>query len=255
MNVSALLNGTSNIRSSNYMYQMTQNLITQSTSMESQIYSVLQQMDAETSSSESTSAAFTSIDSFLKTYQSDLNELTESAVSLQTGNRQSIFSQYEDGDAELDDVVAAVEDFVNNYNDVTKLLEKNAERGTGVASHLSSFSRGIASEEMLKSLGISYGKDGTLELDKESLKKELEENYDSASKAIGGQYGLADRAKMKADQALQDSVQRIVSNDLQSLINDTQNFSSISYTNNFNKAGVFNLTNMYAVGLFVNTLA
>ena len=121
MNVSALLNGTSNIRSSNYMYQMTQNLITQSTSMESQIYSVLQQMDAETSSSESTSAAFTSIDSFLKTYQSDLNELTESAVNLQTGNRQSIFSQYEDGDAELDDVVAAVEDFVNNYNDVTKL--------------------------------------------------------------------------------------------------------------------------------------
>ena len=107
----------------------------------------------------------------------------------------------------------------------------------------------------MASVGISYGKDGKLVLDEKTLKESLEKDFDTAAKLIGGQYGLADRANLKAEQALQDSVQRIVSNDLSKLVSDTQNFDSMSYTYNFAKSGAYNLTNMYMVGLFVNTMA
>ena len=254
MSINTLLGGVSR-SSSNYWNSISQNLITQSTSMDSQIYHVLQQLNSDTSSSDTVTEAYMDIDSFLKTYQSELNELEQASVNLMTSNRQGVFSQYEAGKAEVDDVVSAVEDFVDSYNSVTSLLKNNESRGTGTASHLSSFVRGIGTDQSLKLVGIACNTDGKLTLDSEALKKALEEDYDTASSLIGGQYGIADRASTKAEQALGDSVQRIVSNDLSSLISDTQNFDSIQYTYNFNKAGVHNLSNMYVVGLFVNTMA
>lgn len=267
MSVNALL-GVSN--NSNYLYSITRNLLAQSTSMDSRIYSAVQQMsssNSSTSSSETTEAAYTSIDSFLKTYQSDLNELNEASENLMLSNRQGIFSQYEKGKADLDDVVSAVEKFVDSYNSVVSLLKDNESRGTGTASHLASFARGVGNVKTFDISGyiessnfsynniITYDKDGKMVLDSEALKKSLEEDYDTTSSLIGGQYGIADRAAAKADQALGDSVQRIVNNDLNSLISNTQNFNSIQYTYNFSRAGVYNLSNMYAVGLFVNTMA
>ncbi len=255
MSVNALLGGIYGSNNSNYLYSITQNLITQSTSMDSAVYMALQQIDSGTSSSETVDAAYTSIDSFLKTYQSDLNELQQVSADLMLSNKQGVFSRYKSGEAELDDVVSAVEDFVDSYNMVTSLLENNESRGTGTASHFASFTRGVGAEQVLDAVGISYDKDGKMVLDSEALKKALEENYDTVSSLIGGQYGIADRASMKADQALNESVQRIVNNDLSSLISSTQNFNSIQYTYSFSKAGAYNLSNMYAVGLFVNTMA
>ncbi|MBR5509238.1 MAG: flagellar filament capping protein FliD [Lachnospiraceae bacterium] len=254
MSINALLGGASR-SSSNYWNSISQNLITQSTSMDTQVYHILQQLNSDTSSSETVSEAYADIDTFLKTYQSDLNELKQTSVNLMTDNRQGVFSQYEEGKLEVDDVVSAVEDFVKSYNSVTSLLKNNEGRGTGTASHLSSFTRGIGAEQSLKLVGITCNTDGKLTLDSEALKKALEEEYDQTSSLIGGQYGIADRASTKAEQALGDSVQRIVNHDLSSLISNTQSFDSIQYTHNFNKAGVHNLNNMYVVGLFVNTMA
>ncbi len=255
MSVTSLLNGIYGSSNSNHLYGITQNLISQSTSMDSRIYAAVQQLNSGASSDKATSAAYSDIDTFLKSYQSELNGLVDTASSLQLSNKQSIFSEYENGEADLDDIVSAVGEFIDSYNSVTSLLGDNADRGAGTASHLGSFTRGVASDSALEMLGISYDKDGKMVLDSEALKTALEEDYDTAASLIGGQYGFAERASMKAEHALQDSVQRIVSNDLNSLINSTQSYSNISYTYNFNKAGAYNLSNMYAVGLFVNTLA
>lgn len=252
MSINSLLSGVSNTSS---IYQVSKNLITKSTSMESQIYSAVQEMTSSEKSnsvSEKTDAAYMSIDSFLKTYQSDLNELEANAEKLLQSNKENIFNQYESGKAKQEDIVSAVQEFVDSYNSVTALLEKNEGRGAGTASHLSSFLRGIGGESTLEAIGITYDSDRKMQLDTETLKKALDENYDTTAKLIGGQYGVADRAMMKADQALADSVQRIVSNDLNDLISSTQNYNSIQYTNNFSKAGAYNLSNMYVVGLFVN---
>ena len=255
MSVNGLFSGIYRNNNTNSLYQTTYSLITQSTSMESQVYSYLQQMDSDKSSSETVSSAYTDIDTFLKTYQSELNTLKEKVSNIQMANSQSVFRDYEKGTADLDDVVAAVGEFVDSYNEVTKFLESNAGRGAGTASHLSSFQRGLASGQALESIGISYDKNGKLVLDEKKLKENLEKDYGTTTKLIGGQYGLADRANLKAEQALEDSVQRIVSNDLSRLVSDTQNFDSISYTYNFSRSGAYNLTNMYMVGLFVNTMA
>lgn len=229
-----------------------QSLISQSTSMNAQIFSAVQGLsNGSTASTE----AYTDIDKFLKTYQSDLNALNTSAMDLVQSNEKGVFASYEKGKATIEDIVSSVEQFVKDYNSVTDLLGSNEDRGTGVASHLAAFNRGSASDKALEALGISYDKDGNMQLDAEALKKALEDDYDTTKELIGGQYGLASRTMMKADNALSDSVQRIVSNDLGSLVGSTQNYSSIQYTYNFSKAGAYNMSNAYVIGLFVNTTA
>ena len=61
-------------------------------------------------------------------------------------------------------MVSAVEDLVKRYNEVSGLLKDNGDRGTGAVSHLASFGRGMADAKTLKAVGITYNKDGELEL-------------------------------------------------------------------------------------------
>lgn len=229
-----------------------QSLIRQSSSMDTQVYAAVQSLNSGSSSS---ATAYTDIDKFLKTYQSELNALSNSSMDLIQSNHKSVLARYEAKEATTDDIVASVEDFVEDYNSVTDLLAANSERGNGVTSHLAAFNRGNLSEQALADIGITYDKDGNMKLDSEALKKALEEDYDTAADLIGGQYGLASRALSKTENALSDSVQRIVSNDLDSLISSTGNYSSIQYTYSFSRAGAYNLSNAYAIGLFVNTTA
>ncbi|MCI8565470.1 MAG: hypothetical protein HFI39_03990 [Lachnospiraceae bacterium] len=167
---------------------------------------------------------------------------------------------------DADKIAGAVQDLVDSYNAVTNLLEKNAGRGAGTAAHLSSFQRGMAHEKTLKAVGISTNKAGDLVLDKEKLMEALQKDYDGTMDILGGQFGLAENAAQKADRALSDSVQRIVSNDLggKSTSGSTGNtsggnsgVSGNQYTNfaNFAASGAYNLMNYYAVGMLLNTMA
>lgn len=157
-----------------------------------------------------------------------------------------------------DEVVSAVEDLVKNYNQVTSFLEDNADRGTGAASHLASFQRGMANDKTLEAVGITYNKDGELTVDKDKLKKALETDLEGTKSLLGGQFGIAQKAATRADSALSEPVQRIVNNDLASAVSTkSQDFSSdnFKYFSNFAKSGPYNITNYYTVGLLFNTLA
>ena len=156
-----------------------------------------------------------------------------------------------------DEVVSAVENLVKGYNSVTKLLEENSGRGTGAAAQLSSFKRGMADEKTLKALGITYDKDGYMQLDKDALKDALESNFEATQSLIGGQFGIADRAAARADSALSDSVQRIVNQDLASAItqNQNDNYAGFTQLGNFVRSGPYNLSNYYTVGLLFNMMA
>lgn len=160
---------------------------------------------------------------------------------------------------DVDAIVSAVEDLVKDYNSVTSLLADNADRGAGAAAHYNSFDRGMADDKTLAQLGITHDKEGNLVLDKEKLKSELENNYERTSELIGGQFGLAERAESKAEAALSSSVQRIVSNDLADIMEQTQGydgyFGGFRYMNNFTRGGAYNLGNYYTVGMMLNTLA
>lgn len=170
---------------------------------------------------------------------------------------------------DTDKITSAVQDLVDSYNSVTNLLESNSGRGTGTAAHLASFQRGMAHEKTLAALGITTNKAGDLVLDEEKLVEALEKDYDFVVDTLGGQFGLAEKAAQRADQALSDPVQRIVSNDLGgsssssgssgsgSSAGSAANAASNPYMQfaNFVSGGAYNLANYYAVGMLLNTMA
>lgn len=202
---------------------------------------------------------------YSQSYTSDTNNVSIAYgrvdVELKKEGTTNIYSG-----VDTDRITDAVQDLVDSYNSVTNLLEANSGRGRGTATHLASFQRGMAHEKTLAALGISTNKAGDLVLDKEKLVEALEKDYDFVVDTLGGQFGLAEKAAEKADRALSDSVQRIVSNDL----GGSSSGSSASgggagssasagnaYTQfaNFVAGGAYNLANYYAVGMLLNTMA
>ena len=124
----------------------------------------------------------------------------------------------------------------------------------------------MAHEKTLAALGITTNKAGDLVLDKEKLTEALEKDYDFVVDTLGGQFGLAEKAAEKADRALSDSVQRIVSNDLGGNTSSSSGSGGSAgsaasagnaYTQfaNFVSGGAYNLANYYAVGMLLNTMA
>ena len=157
-----------------------------------------------------------------------------------------------------DTVVSAVEDLVKSYNEVSGFLKDNADRGTGAASHLASFGRGMADAKTLKAVGITYNKEGKLELDKDTLKNALETDLEGTKSLLGGQFGIAEKAARRAESALSDPVQRIVDSDLATAASKSRQDTSSAnfrYLSNFARSGPYNITNFYTVGLLFNTLA
>ncbi len=162
-----------------------------------------------------------------------------------------------------DKVVSAVKDLMDGYNSVQSLLEGNASRGIGATAHAQAFGRGMAAEKTLNAIGISYNKDGKMELDEDKLKEALEKDFNGTKEILGGQFGIAEKVASRTDMALSDSVQRIVSNDLgestksETAVSKNQSYDRSGYQSfyNFVKSGPYNLGNYYAVGLLLNTLA
>lgn len=168
---------------------------------------------------------------------------------------------------DADKITDAVQDLVDSYNAVSNLLEANSGRGAGTAAHLSSFQRGMAHEKTLAAVGISFNKAGDMVLDKDKLLEALQKDYEGTKEILGGQFGMAENAAQKADRALSDSVQRIVSNDLGGNTSSSNSGNSTSSSNkgisgnqytyfaNFAASGAYNLMNYYAVGMLLNTTA
>ena len=160
-------------------------------------------------------------------------------------------------------MVSAVKDLMDGYNSVQSLLEGNASRGIGATAHAQAFGRGMAAEKTLNAIGISYNKDGKMELDEDKLKEALEKDFNGTKEILGGQFGIAEKVASRTDMALSDSVQRIVSNDLgestksETAVSKNQSYDRSGYQSfyNFVKSGPYNLGNYYAVGLLLNTLA
>ena len=200
---------------------------------------------------------------YSQTYSSDTNKVSigygRVDVELKKEGTTNIYSG-----VDTDEITSAVQKLVDSYNSVTNLLEANSGRGSGTAAHLSSFQRGMAHEKTLAAVGISIDKKtGDMVLDKEKLVEALEKDYDFTVETLGGQFGLAENASQKADRALSDPVQRIVSNDLggsKSSGNASSSGNSAvnnqyAYFANFVAKGAYNLSNYYAVGMLLNTMA
>lgn len=155
---------------------------------------------------------------------------------------------------DTDKIVSSVKDLTDSYNKALKLLNDNADRGTGVTNQLRNLVRGLASEKSLEKVGITTKKDGTLKLDQEALKKSLKESPRMTKEIIGGNYGVAQTGFTKASQAMTANASSLIGNDLKEM--QAQSLSDpFNFMNLYSRNGVYNVNNYNALGLMINYLA
>lgn len=150
-------------------------------------------------------------------------------------------------------VVSAVDDLVGSYNQALKVLNDNADRGSGVMNQLRSMVNGLSSEQTLGKLGITTKKDGTLVLDKSVLEKNLKENPEFTKEVLGGNYSVAQTGFQKASSAMRANAASLISNDLKELEQDVIS-DPFNFMNMYSRTGAYNMSNYNALGLMMNYL-
>ncbi len=175
-----------------------------------------------------------------------------------------------------DEIASAVKDLADKYNNAVSFMSSNAGNNAAMARHLSALERSIPTEGALKTLGMSVDTTGKLQVDTDAFKEKLDGGYDFVKNTLGGQYGIAQRTGSKASSMLDSSIDSLMgtssktsaataqkvssaakANDLNNLLGSTDDMSTLYFSSfaNFAKSGTYNLSNYYAVGMMLNTLA
>ena len=223
-----------------------------------------------TASSSLKNATSTGTSSFLLGYKRTLEDLESVSEQLRLGSRDNVFSKYESAlaklenaatdedrkaaqsavDAAREDVISAVKEFADQYNETVSFLEGNAERSDTVANQLKSMQRALSTEGALATVGLSVSASGSLQVDEDKLGKALDDSFNSVKDTLGGQFGIAERAATRATQILDNaSIESIAG------ATDSGSISDFTLFANFATSGGYNLSNYYAVGALLNMLA
>lgn len=251
------------------------------------------------SASSTNSASSVSTSSFLLNYKQKLTDLETASAKLQVGTKDNVYSKYESAlealskadtedakksaqakvDKAREDIVSAVTDFADKYNNTISFLQSNSNRGAGVARQQASLERALPTEGALKTLGMKVNTTGKLEVDKDALNKALTDGrYSSVKETMGGTYGIAQRMGSRATNILDSSIETVAGSsktsssasstnkpastskpsssvsDLFSSSNDDSMSAYFTSFASFAKSGAYNLSNYYAVGMLLNTL-
>ena len=231
---------------------------------------------SSTSSSSTTVNKNTSTSTFLLTYKNNLTALETSAEKLRAGSKDNVFSKYESALATLskattdeekasaqaavdkakEDIVSAIKDFADSYNNAVSFLDSNSSRSNTVKTQLASLQRSLTSTDAMARIGLSVDKSGNLQVDETKLNKALDENFASVKDIMGGQFGIAERAATKASNILDfSSVERIAGVSESGSSSDASSLDYWTIFSGFATKGAYNLSNYYAVGSMMNTLA
>lgn len=269
--------------------------------LEKQLSAKTDGTSSTSSSSGSNSASSVSTSSFLLNYKQKLTDLESASAKLQAGTKDNVYSKYESAldalskadtedakkaaqakvDKAREDIVSAVSDFADKYNNTISFLQSNSNRGAGVARQQASLERALPTEGALKTLGMKVDTTGKLEVDKDALNKALTDGrYNSVKDTMGGTYGIAQRMGSRATNILDSSIDTVAGSSKTSSASSTGSTSAssnagksndsvsdlLSYSNDdsmsayftsfasFAKSGAYNLSNYYAVGMLLNTL-
>jgi len=220
-------------------------------------------------SSDIRSATSTGTSSFLLGYKRTLQDLEAVSEQLRLGSRDNVFSKYESAleklsnattddekaaaqkavDGAKQDIISAVKEFADQYNDTVSFLSSNAGRSDAVENQLKSMQRALSTEGALATVGLSVSSTGSLQVDEDALGKALDNSFNHVKDTLGGQFGIAERAATRATNILDNaSIESIAGATDSSSISDFTLFAS------FAKGGSYNLSNYYAVGALLNTL-
>lgn len=211
-------------------------------------------------------------DNVFSKYESALSDLNKAVTDDEKKAAQEAV------DKAKEDIKTAMTDFADQFNKTMSFLESNSSRSSTVENHLASMKRSLLTSNALKTVGLKTDAYGKLHVDEKGLDKALNETYSHVKETMGGQFGIAERVGSKATSILDTSVDKIVGSGSSSKgTNGTENKDSSSSSNsssskgssalnsasmpdsltsfyNFARAGAFNLSNYYAVGMLMNTI-
>lgn len=193
-------------------------------------------------------------DGHTKSYTSQSNQIQLDAGRIQAdlkGTGKTTISATVDSEK----IASAVSDLLKNYNDAVSFLKKNTGHGQGTQNQLARLESAFGTDDTMKRLGISKSKDGTLVLDKEVLKKSLQEEPDLTKDLISGSYGLAQKMYDRGVGAMNTNSTSLISNDLKEIEQSMASTDSFHFMNLYSRTGAHNMTNYMAVGLMMNYLA
>ena len=191
----------------------------------------------------------------------------------QGGNEEQIKEAQAAVEKAAGDIVSAVENFAKQYNNTVSFLKNNTGAASSASRDLAAFQRGLTTDKALQTIGLSRDTNGNLQVDKTKLTKAIEEGYGLVKEVVGGQYGMAERVGTKATNVLDSPVDKIVGKEEAASTEETEKYSARkpkkntsaldsaslpdSFTSfaNFARGGAYNLTNYYAVGMLLNTIA
>lgn len=187
------------------------------------------------------------------TNQVALDSYRVSAELKQTGSSKVQFG------ANAESVQSAVENLVSEYNDTIKLLNDNGERGTGVLQQLRNMLMPPISEKSMKSIGLSYQKDGTLSFQADKFQKAYKEDSKQLRELLGGTYSIAGGLSRKSDQAMAQPSYTLVNAD-QVKLDDLKQQQKLQLLNSlgsmpsgtYSRNGNYGYLNSGAMGMFLN---
>jgi hypothetical protein len=197
--------------------------------------------------------------SFVSNYTSSMSSLDSAALKLTNGgmSRMLYDSSGEVTDKTVETTVSAVKDFVEQYNSTLKLLNDNADRGSGVKKQLARMvTVDPASPASMEKVGLTVNDDGTLKLDAEKLTSALKDGEpyqrNLLTDILGGQNGIADKVHVKTIYGKNLSTYQLVGNDV-SKVKDLQKENPFYEMYQQIKGHAYALNNMGYTGMFLNT--
>lgn len=196
---------------------------------------------------------------FLNQYTNSMANLRESASKISGRNLDKLLynSKGDVTDETVKATVSATQNMVDQYNDSLKMLNNNAQRGSGVLKQIARMADDPAPQASMKMVGLSVNNDGTLALDKDVMTKALKSDNPQQvtlfKDIIGGNTGISAGVLKDARAGLATPAGKLIGNDLAAMQaikqeDPLQSFSSYS------KSGAYALNNMMATGVLMNLL-
>lgn len=217
-------------------------------------------IDSLNTTKTSTSALKKETAAYLDRYSLAMKTLGQSVNNIRGENLDKLLYN---GDGNVTDetvskTVDAFKDMVENYNSTVKLLNDNADRGSGTLKQLARMVNDPMHKDSMALIGVSVNGDGTLAVDANKMAKVLKtENPDSLKfykDLFGGWNGLADNIQRDVVAGSNTSARDLVNYDLANISSQSSN-SSFGGMYDVIRGSAYLLNNQAAVGMMMNMLA
>lgn len=196
---------------------------------------------------------------FLDQYTASMQQMGKAADAVRGGNFDKLlYGNTQDTSAtpsaaNVERTAKAIEDMATQFNSSLKLLNNNADRGSGVEKQILRMVQSPTSERSMELIGISTKNDGTFEVNSSKLRDALTQQPSVVRSVVADSFGMANGIARDSSNGLSQSPVSLISNDLASMKQQQLSTGFMSMST-YTKSGAYNAMNLNAVGVLMNML-